>query len=116
MRKWEHHFTFSMRHLYISKWQSYLDTKWKLIDPALENSTDKFGVSRDDMFQLYAYGSKYLGGRGDLFLIYPTHTDFQSPIQDPLLLDEQGQMRLWVIPFPLTGLGKNLWDDAMLEV
>tara|TARA_R110002073_G_scaffold223906_4_gene384140 strand:+ start:1157 stop:2143 length:987 start_codon:yes stop_codon:yes gene_type:complete len=87
-----------------------LDTKWKLIDSTQANSVDKFAVSREDMYQLYAYGMKYLDGTGDMFLVYPRQNDFQHPIEEPLLLDETGALRLWIVPFPLEGLSRELWN------
>jgi len=71
-----------------------LDTKWKLIDAAL--SGKKYKIEESDMYQLYVYGQKYLGGSGSLFLIYPRHSRFDSPLT-PFDFDEG--MRLWVVPF-----------------
>ena len=42
------------------------DTKWKILS---EDKTHQ-GVSQSDMYQLYAYGTKYKNCK-DLFLIYP---------------------------------------------
>jgi len=44
------------------KFKSFLDCKWKLLD---SNSREKnYKISFNDMCQLYAYGNKYLKGRG----------------------------------------------------
>jgi 5-methylcytosine-specific restriction enzyme subunit McrC len=52
-------------------WVSILDTKWKLIDSnaTYDNGTwdPKSGIEQADMYQLFAYGHKYLGGKGRLF-------------------------------------------------
>ncbi|WP_257984960.1 hypothetical protein [Shewanella sp. 11B5] len=32
------------------------------------------------MYQLFAYGEKYLKGQGDLYLIYPKHIGFIEPL------------------------------------
>ena len=86
-----------------------LDTKWKLIDQnaQYDNGADdvKAGISQGDMYQLYAYGCKYLEGKGNLFLIYPQwekfHQRFQFEFQDGLSLD--------VIPFNM----KNYLDAEL---
>lgn len=74
-----------------------LDTKWKLIDSTKDNGTDKFGLSQSDLYQMFAYGHKYLNGNGELFLIYPSHDDFIYPIQ--FSFEYSGRLKLWVIPF-----------------
>lgn len=54
-----------------------LDTKWKLINLTASN----YGISQSDMYQMFAYGHKYLGGEGDLFLIYPAHDGFDKAVE-----------------------------------
>ena len=59
-----------------------LDTKWKLIDESkiYENGVNdpKSSISQSDMYQMFAYGHKYLGGKGKLVLIYPAWEKFNS--------------------------------------
>ena len=50
-----------------------LDAKWKLLN---SDAKARFGVSQADLYQLNAYGQTYLGGHGDLFLVYPRTPDF----------------------------------------
>ena len=79
-----------------------MDTKWKMLDTS--NEQDKFGLSQADFYQMYAYGKQYLGGNGDLFLIYPATEDFMQPLTYSFDFDEK--LRLWVVPFeikPKTG-------------
>lgn len=83
-----------------------LDTKWKLIDITKDNGSDKFGLSQSDLYQMFAYGHKYLSGSGDLFLIYPSHDDFMEPIAYPF--EYGGELKLWVIPFDVS----NNFDDS----
>lgn len=78
-----------------------VDVKWKLID---ENTTydsgdkdPKAGIKQADMYQLFAYGHKYLGGQGRLVLIYPKWRKFASP----LTFDLGGGLILDVVPFDL---------------
>jgi 5-methylcytosine-specific restriction enzyme subunit McrC len=71
-----------------------LDCKWKLLDC---NSREKnYKISSSDMYQLYAYGNKYLKGRGKLFLIYPESDTFSEPL--PVFKFDE-KLELWVVPF-----------------
>lgn len=56
--------------------QLILDTKWKRLESWAK-------IDRQDIYQLYAYGQRYLGGKGNLALIYPDHEkapDLAPPI------------------------------------
>lgn len=76
-----------------------LDTKWKRIDETKGNPRDKYGLSQTDLYQLFAYGHKYLDGVGDVALIYPSTTTLAQPL--PVFrLGEK--LRLWVLPYDLT--------------
>lgn len=77
--------------------QLVMDTKWKLIDASKQNGTDKCGLSQSDFYQMFAYGHKYLGGQGDLVLIYPSWQKFENPIESPFQFSDD--LRLWVVPF-----------------
>lgn len=78
-----------------------LDTKWKLIDSQQATGSKKYGLSRTDFYQLYAYGQNYLNGRGDLVLIYPGTVDFNMPL--PVFdFPNSESLRLWVLPFCLS--------------
>jgi len=54
------------------------------------------------MYQLYAYGNKYLKGRGKLlgrgklFLIYPESDTFSEPLP---VFKFDDDLELWVVPF-----------------
>ena len=69
-----------------------LDTKWKLIS----SNKNSFSIEQDDIYQLFAYGHKYLNGCGDMMLIYPKHHQFEIPLECFYLAEE---LRLWAIPF-----------------
>jgi len=75
-----------------------LDTKWKRIDQALGNPTDKYGLSQADFYQLYAYGQRYLAGAGDVVLVYPKTSAFHAPLPAFAFSDA---LQLWVLPFDL---------------
>jgi 5-methylcytosine-specific restriction enzyme subunit McrC len=75
-----------------------MDTKWKLIDANQRNK--KYGISQADVYQLFAYGHKYLKGSHpkQLMLIYPKTESFQSAL--PEFHYEHG-FSLRVVPFDL---------------
>jgi len=73
-----------------------LDTKWKLISSA--DRENKYGLSQSDFYQLFAYGHKYLSGRGEMLLIYPRTENFTDVLPP---FDFSPDLRLWVVPFDL---------------
>jgi 5-methylcytosine-specific restriction enzyme subunit McrC len=75
-----------------------LDTKWKRLDAGKCNTEDKYGLSQADFYQLYAYGQKYLGGRGRLVLLYPLTATFRESLS-PFFFNDH--LRLDVVPFDL---------------
>lgn len=72
-----------------------LDTKWKLLS---NDQSRQYELSQSDFYQLFAYGQKYLGGAGDLFLVYPRTAAFSEPLPP---FHFSPQMRLHVLPFDL---------------
>tara|TARA_B110000211_G_scaffold231181_1_gene292264 strand:+ start:207 stop:1517 length:1311 start_codon:yes stop_codon:yes gene_type:complete len=73
-----------------------MDTKWKLING---NSRAKnYGISQSDMYQLYAYGHKYLTGDKKLMLIYPMNENFKEALSK---FTYEGNFELFVVPFDL---------------
>jgi len=54
------------------------DTKWKLINP----SRSRYGISRADLYQIFAYGHKYQQGEEtkEVCLIYPKTDKFTEPL------------------------------------
>lgn len=87
------------------KW--VLDCKWKRINS--EDKTKKFDISQGDMYQLFAYGQKYMNGSGDMLLIYPESETFKAPMTDCFVFHEE-RLRLWVVPFIW---GKNREQDSI---
>lgn len=65
-----------------------------------------------DLYQMFAYGQKYLGGKGDLFLIYPAHEEFTKPIEHSF--DFSDSLKLWVVPFvsDLQGKSRLIWPET----
>lgn len=84
-----------------------LDCKWKLLDQSqshLEEGSDEktYGLKQADMYQLYAYGQKYLNGHGAMYLIYPYYRKFDQTLPS-FHFDEH--LQLFVMPF-------NIEDDC----
>ncbi|MCU7965446.1 McrC family protein [Shewanella sp. SW32] len=75
-----------------------MDTKWKLLDASLNTTKDKYNLNQVDMYQLYAYGEKYLNGQGDLYLIYPKHVGFTEALA---LFEFKPELTLYVVPYDL---------------
>lgn len=73
-----------------------LDTKWKRIDAS--NTSNKYGISQTDLYQMFAYGQKYLGGAGTVALVYPKHEQFREPLASFKFDDK---LALQTIPFDL---------------
>jgi 5-methylcytosine-specific restriction enzyme subunit McrC len=87
-----------------SKVIGILDTKWKLIDQnaTYQNGNDdpKSCISQSDMYQMFAYGHKYLErAAGKLMLIYPKWTMFKDENKQ---FDLGNGLTLYVFPFDLT--------------
>lgn len=81
-----------------SKVVTVMDTKWKLLDASLKTTEHKYNLNQSDMYQLFAYGEKYLKGQGDLYLIYPKHTGFTEPLAN---FEFKPELRLHVVPYDL---------------
>lgn len=56
------------------------DTKWKRIYENQGTAKEKYGISQADLYQMFAYGHKYLEGQGTLYLIYPKHIQFNDTL------------------------------------
>ena len=80
-----------------------MDAKWKLIKgKAVSGKRSGYGLTGSDFHQMFAYGHKYLPNGGNLCLIYPSHDDFDQPIEDCFDFGySEFQLKLWVIPFCL---------------
>jgi len=83
-----------------------LDTKWKLLDQSKDNGTVKYGLSQADFYQMFAYGQKYLAGKGELFLLYPQSEKFTQAIQSNFCFnpdtDDEDKLNLWIVPVDLS--------------
>ena len=79
-----------------------IDAKWKIVN---KNSIGKT-IQQSDMYQLYAYGRKYLKGYGHttLYLIYPANLNFTEALP-PFYYEKNGDhwLKLYAIPFDLNG-------------
>lgn len=75
-----------------------VDTKWKLLDQNQDNSRQKYNLSQADMYQLFAYGEKYLQGKGEVYLIYPKHHTLSAPLP---VFEYHTSLKLHVVPYDL---------------
>ena len=50
-----------------------MDTKWKRLVP---NRKKNYGITSEDMYQMYAYSKKY--GTQDIWLLYPVNDEFRN--------------------------------------
>ncbi len=73
-----------------------MDAKWKRVD--CKNRGDKYDIDQADLYQLYAYGQKYLKGAGTLALVYPKTQDFLVPLP---VFEFSDTLKLWALPFDL---------------
>jgi 5-methylcytosine-specific restriction enzyme subunit McrC len=88
-----------------------VDAKWKLIDESTTydsgEADPKGGIKQADMYQMFAYGHKYMPGKGRLMLIYPQWRRFTEPRR----FDLGGGLVLDVAPFDLVGDTCTLIDQ-----
>jgi 5-methylcytosine-specific restriction enzyme subunit McrC len=78
------------------KW--VIDTKWKRLDAALSNASDKYKLSQGDFYQLFAYGQHYLAGKGEMLLVFPRTSWFQAALPG---FEYTKDLRIHVVPFDL---------------
>lgn len=78
--------------------QWIVDAKWKRLDAG--NRKDNYNLQQSDLYQLFAYGNKYLLGQptGELVLVFPKHEYFSAPLPH---FDFTERLRLWVLPLDL---------------
>ncbi|WP_338670746.1 McrC family protein [Pantoea dispersa] len=88
-----------------------LDAKWKLLDSRAGDSLRKYDISQSDLYQMFAYGQKYLRGKGNMILIYPHHQYFNIPL--PVFRFDE-YLSLWCVPFNLESgaLVKGDWQGS----
>ena len=73
------------------------DTKWKVLDEDKRYQ----GVNQADMYQLYAYGTKYKDCK-QLFLIYP-----KGSVDDGNLYELEKELHLKVVFFDVVDIENN---------
>jgi 5-methylcytosine-specific restriction enzyme subunit McrC len=90
----------------LQKW--VLDTKWKRLNQSLNTTKNKYLISQDDMYQMFAYGERYLDGAGEMLLIYPRTRDFFKTL---LVFEFSKDLQLWAVAFDLE-TGAIVDDDV----
>ncbi|WP_052384177.1 McrC family protein [Litchfieldella xinjiangensis] len=88
-----------------------LDAKWKLLDQNRSSRDRKYELKQADLYQMFAYGHKYLNGNGHVMLVYPKHENFSQPLP---VFRFDGKLSLWCVPIDLyTGkLVSGDWQAA----
>ena len=107
-----------------------LDAKWKQLDLSEagdKQGTSKYNISQDDFYQMFAYGHKYLQGKGKLFLIYPCHEKFDiNDSKHPLTFDftptkpnNDEKLMLYIVPCdwqrPVQSVFPDWFKQAILQ-
>lgn len=72
-----------------------IDTKWKLIDQ--ENYRQNYNISQADLYQVYAYGKKYIARK--VILIYPACETFTAPITT--IKQYEKDLTVHILPYDL---------------
>lgn len=94
------------------------DTKWKRLDG--NDRDNKYKLSQADIYQMFAYGHKYMGGTGTMALVYPMTERFKH-VLPPF---EMGRgFNLFVLPFDIERdelmcveeLGAAIFDSSSLS-
>jgi 5-methylcytosine-specific restriction enzyme subunit McrC len=78
-----------------------MDAKWKLLNS--QDTSNNYGISRGDFFQLFAYSQFYVVGENNsaLVLIYPKTDEFDKPLMSFQFKSRQNPRELWVLLFCL---------------
>jgi 5-methylcytosine-specific restriction enzyme subunit McrC len=92
----------------VQRW--VLDTKWKRVDESMRE--EKYGLSQSDFYQMFAYGTKYMGGEGHMALIYPRSTMFHQALP-PFFFSPE--LQLHVLPFDLDREVLVGWESLMIS-
>jgi 5-methylcytosine-specific restriction enzyme subunit McrC len=71
-----------------------LDTKWKMLNVGAKN----YDIHPGDVYQMLAYGYRYLGQRGDVYLVYPATSQLTAPLSKFAFSQD---LCLKVVPFDL---------------
>lgn len=90
---------FQLRPDFVIKYEGVtwvVDVKWKLIDQA--DVGKNYGLSQGDFYQLFAYGKRYLSGKGQLVLVYPGTETFDKALET---FDLEDGLSLDAVPLDL---------------
>ena len=92
-----------------------LDAKWKLISTT--EIDNKYGLNQSDFYQLFAYGHKYLAGKGEMLLVYPHTATFPKGLRDnPFSFS--ANLKLWVTSYDLENdkmYWPSTWENTLFE-
>lgn len=80
------------------------DTKWKILSEDKHQKNDRVSIS--DMYQLYAYGTKYRNCTS-MFLIYPKDEDMKEISYSYFKKEEKNELELKVVFFDIVNIKNN---------
>jgi 5-methylcytosine-specific restriction enzyme subunit McrC len=94
-----------------------IDTKWKILNSSYTNSKQPYNISQADIYQLFAYGKKYVHHEENdkkkpiisypkLIMIYPKNINFEEKLPT---FEYDEDLKLEVIPFDI--LSANLQEQ-----
>lgn len=85
-----------------------IDTKWKIL---INNSRKNYGISQDDMYQMYAYCKKYKAGNNDInhvYVLYPLSEGFENLNAQVFKSNDNVQLHIFFID--LNNMGKSMFE------
>ncbi len=81
-----------------------IDAKWKLLHSLKATAGGKYDIDQSDLYQMFAYGHKYLNGQGKMMLVYPSNDNFKLPLP---VFHFSDHLSLWCVPL-------NLFEGALV--
>ena len=80
-----------------------MDTKWKNL---VNNESGNYGISQEDMYQMYAYSKKY--NTSEIWLLYPLNNEMRN--HAPILFDSKDGTVVNVFFIDLEDMDKSMDD------
>ena len=96
--------------------QIIMDMKWKRLIP---NARSNYGISQNDMYQMYAYAKKYQ--TSEIWLLYPLHDEIRHQTQ--IIFESNDEVKVYIyfidlvnIEDCLSRLKTNILSQATLMI
>ena len=88
-----------------------LDTKWKNLN---DKAQTNYGISRDDMYQMYVYAKKY--NTNNIWLLYPLNNEMRNHDKIVFETDENIKVNIFFVDLDIEKIQssvENLIDDIL---